>query len=101
MLAFSEYQTITEPMLQFHYQQGATSKLNLFPHILELSAKKNSSIQLQSFPEQATEGLCIYYINEGRFEWKINQQQYVLFPGDVVLILPEQKFGNEKGILEL
>ncbi len=88
-------------MLQFHYQQGATSKLSLFPHILELSTKKNSSIQLHSFPDQVTEGLCIYFINEGRFEWRLNEQSYILFPGDVVLILPGQKFGNDKGILEL
>ncbi len=88
-------------MLQFLYQQGATSGLSQFPHILELSAKKNASIQLQSFPEQVVEGLCIYFINEGRFEWKINEQRHVLFPGDVVLILPGQKFGNEKGILDL
>ena len=88
-------------MLQFLYQQGTASKLNLFPHILEMSTKKNSSIQLQSFPEQFTEGLSVYFINEGRFEWKINEQTHVLFPGDTVLILPEQKFGNEKGILEL
>ena len=88
-------------MLQFYYQQGITSKLSLFPHVLELCVKKNASIQLQSFPEQVTEGLCVYFINEGRFEWKINEQPYVLFPGDVALILPGQKFGNEREILEL
>jgi AraC-like DNA-binding protein len=88
-------------MLPFHYQQGASSKLNLFPHILELSIKKNSSIQLNSFPEQVTEGLCIYFINDGRFEWKLNEQLFILFPGDVFLILPGHRFGNEKGILEL
>jgi AraC-like DNA-binding protein len=88
-------------MLQFLYQQGITSSLSQFPHILELSAKKNASIQLQSFPEQVIEGLSIYFINEGRFEWRIDEQPHVLFPGDIVLILPGQKFGNEKGILEL
>lgn len=88
-------------MLQFHYQQGASSKLSLFPHIMELSNKKNSSIQLQSFPEQVTEGLCIYYISEGRFEWKLNGHPHILFPGDVVVIQPGQTYGNEKGILEL
>lgn len=88
-------------MLQFHYQQGASSLLSLFPHILELSAKKNSCIQFQSFPEQVAEGLSVYFINEGKFEWKIKGQSYVLFPGDVTLILPGEKFGNEKEILEL
>jgi AraC-like DNA-binding protein len=88
-------------MLQFHYQQGASSMLNLFPHILELCVKKNASIQFQSFPEQVAEGLSVYFINEGKFEWKINDQVYVLFPGDTTLILPGEKFGNEKEILEL
>jgi AraC-like DNA-binding protein len=88
-------------MLQFHYQQGASSMLNLFPHILELCVKKNASIQFQSFPEQVAEGLSVYFINEGKFEWKIKDQVYVLFPGDTTLILPGEKFGNEKEILEL
>jgi AraC-like DNA-binding protein len=63
--------------------------------------KKNASIQLQSFPEQVAEGLSVYFINEGKFEWKIKDQVYVLFPGDATLILPGEKFGNEKEILEL
>ena len=45
--------------------------------------------------------LRIYYINEGKFEWYINHQQYILYPGDVALILPGQKFGSEKGFLEI
>ncbi|MDO9374738.1 MAG: AraC family transcriptional regulator [Bacteroidota bacterium] len=88
-------------MLQFLYLQGATNKLALFPHVLELATKKNSSIQLQSFAEKKSTNLVIYYINEGRFEWLLDEKAHVLFPGDVVFILPGQKFGNEKGILEL
>ena len=88
-------------MLQFHYQQGTASQLALFPHILELSAKKNSCIQLHSFPEQMAEGLCIYFIQNGKFEWKLNEQHHYLFPGDTIIILPGERFGNEKGILEL
>ncbi|MET0634833.1 MAG: AraC family transcriptional regulator [Chitinophagaceae bacterium] len=88
-------------MFQFHYQQGVAGKLALFPHILELSIKKNTSIQLHSFTEKVAETLCIYFIHEGKFEWKLNDHLYILFPGDVALILPGQKFGNEKGILEL
>jgi len=87
-------------MLQFYYQQGV-GQLNQFAHILELGARKNTSIQLHSFPERKAEGVCIYFVNEGRFEWKIDGQLYQLFPGDVGLILPEQLFGNEKGVLEL
>src|SRR4051794_24707459 len=88
-------------MLQFHYQQGSAGKLALFPHILELSARKNTSIQLHSFPEQIAEGLCIYFIQNGKFEWKLNGKHHYLFPGDTIIILPDERFGNEKGILEL
>ena len=88
-------------MFQFQYQQGLAGKLALFPHILELCIKKNSSIQLHSFVEKTAEGLCVFFIHEGKFEWRLNEQPHVLFPGDVALILPGQKFGSEKGILEL
>ena len=88
-------------MFQFHYQQGLAGKLAQFPHILELCIKKNSSIQLHSFIEKTSEGLCVFYIHEGKFEWRLNEQQCCLFPGDVAIILPGQKFGSEKGILEL
>jgi AraC-like DNA-binding protein len=88
-------------VLQFQYQQGCVGKLDLFTHILELGATKNTAIKLQSFPERVADGMCIYFINEGRFEWTINGQLYVLFPGDVALVLPQQTFGNEKGVLEL
>lgn len=88
-------------MFQFHYQQGMAGKLALFPHILELCIRKNSSIQLHSFVEKVAEGLYVFFIHEGRFEWKLNGQSCCLFPGDAAIIMPGQRFGNEKGILEL
>ncbi|GGH72671.1 AraC-like DNA-binding protein [Filimonas zeae] len=88
-------------MYQFHYQQGAAGRLDAFPHILEIYAKKNTAIQLQSFPQQVASGLCIYYIQEGKFEWFVNGKHYFLFPGDTVLVLPGDTIGNDKGILEL
>src|SRR5688572_27288520 len=88
-------------MNQFVLQQGRSTELELFPHIMELGAKKNSSIQLNSLPESAAESLRIYYVIEGKFEWHIHQQQYMLYPGDAALILPGQKFGSEKGFLDI
>ncbi|HEX6849455.1 MAG TPA: AraC family transcriptional regulator, partial [Chitinophagaceae bacterium] len=40
-------------------------------------------------------------INEGKFEWRINDESYILYPGDVSLIMPNEKFGSEKGVLEI
>ncbi len=49
----------------------------------KLGIKKNGSIQLNAFPTTVTEDLRIYYIIEGRFEWRINHQPYIFYPGDV------------------
>ena len=88
-------------MNQFVLQQGNSKELRLFPHILELGIKKNISIQFNSFPISATNGIRIYYVMEGKFEWNIHSHQYVLYPGDVALILPGSSFGSPEGILEI
>jgi AraC-like DNA-binding protein len=88
-------------MNQFVLQQGRSTELRLFPHILEVGIKKNGSIQLNAFLTTATEGIRLYYILEGKFEWRINQQSHILYPGDVALILPGQSFGSDNGVLEI
>ena len=88
-------------MNQFVLQQGNSKELRHFPHILELGIKKNISIQLGSFPVSSAGGIRIYYVMEGKFEWCINQQQHILFPGDVALILPGHTFGSTTGVLEI
>jgi AraC-like DNA-binding protein len=88
-------------MNQFFFQHGCSKELQLFPHIKEIGTRKNSSIQLNSLPESTSENIRVYYINEGKFEWKIQQHQHLLYPGDIALILPGQNFGSEKGFLEI
>lgn len=88
-------------MNQFELRQGDSRELQLFPHIMELGVKKNASIHLNSLQVSAAESLRIYYIIDGKFEWLINQQQCTLFPGDLAMILPGQKFGSVKGFLEI
>lgn len=88
-------------MNQFILQQGNSKELRPFPHILELGIKKNISIRLGSFPVCSSGGIKVYYIVEGKFEWHINDQQYILYPGDTALILPGHTFGNQTGVLEI
>ena len=88
-------------MNQFVLLYGISAELRPFPHILELGSKKNGAIQPNTFPTTTTEGIRIYYIIEGRFEWRINQQSYIFYPGDVALVLPGSTFGSDKGILEI
>jgi AraC-like DNA-binding protein len=88
-------------MNQFVLEHGKSAELLLFPHILEVGIKKNGSIQLNTFPTTITEGLRIYYCIEGRFEWRINHQSCIFYPGDVALILPGTPFGSDNGVLEI
>ena len=88
-------------MNQFVLQYGKSNELLPFPHILEVGMKKNGAILFNTFLTTATEGLRIYYIIEGRFEWRINNQPYVFYPGDVAVVLPGTPFGSDKGSLEI
>lgn len=72
-----------------------------FPHIAEFAFRKNATIRLNSFPLTATEPVRLYYIMEGKFEWIINKQPYVLYPGDLAVVLPGQQLGGEKDFLDI
>jgi AraC-like DNA-binding protein len=89
-------------MNQFLLQQGSAKELQLFAHINEFALKRNNSIRLNSF-STSSESDCIrfYYIMEGKFEWTINDQHYILYPWDLAIILPGQTFGAEKGYLDI
>jgi AraC-like DNA-binding protein len=88
-------------MNQFLLQQGRSRELELFPHIVELGAKKITSIRLNSFAETISDNLRIYYINDGKYEWQVNRQTFILYPGDLAIILPGQAFNSQKGYLEI
>lgn len=88
-------------MNQFVLQQEHSRELQWFPHIVEFGTKKNMSIQLNSLPVTVKEGIRIYYITDGKFEWNIDGQQHKLYPGDAALVLPGRPFGGTKGFLEI
>lgn len=76
-------------------------ELHQFPHINEFAFKKINNIQLDSFKKQVSVFLRIYYVSEGRFEWNIDDQVYILYPGDLAIILPGQSFGAEKEFFDI
>jgi AraC-like DNA-binding protein len=88
-------------MNQFFLQQGISKELELFPHIVEIALKKNNAIRLNSLHATSTNSLRIYYVIDGKFEWILHDQQYILYPGDIAIILPGQKFGGGKGFLDI
>lgn len=82
---------------QFILQKGLSKELASFPQIKEFGMRKNNTIQLDSFPVTKSENLHIYFIVDGKFEWSINGQHLVLYPGDTAVVLPGQEIGGSNG----
>ena len=87
-------------MNQFSLKNGCDELLP-FPHIVEFALKKNTAIQFDSLKAFAAEPLRFYFIIEGKFEWVIHDQHYVLYPGDLAIVLPGQMLGGEKDIMHI
>jgi AraC-like DNA-binding protein len=77
-------------MNQFFLHHSQSKELEGFPHIIELGIQKNTSIQLNSLCNSVTETIRVYYILDGKFAWEINDRNYILYPGDLAIILPGQ-----------
>ncbi len=80
---------------------GCSEELIFFPHIKELGLVKNAAIQLNALPKAVMPGIKVFYILDGKFHWNIHAQEYILYPGDVAMILPGQEFGSTTGVLEI
>src|SRR5215203_7555153 len=76
-------------------------ELQLFPHINEFGSKKSNTIQFNSLKKEPSKALRFYFVADGKYEWVIDQQHYILFPGDLAIILPGQVFGGEKDFLDI
>lgn len=76
-------------------------ELVAFPHIVELVSKKINVIQFDSLKKQVSGFLSFYYVVDGRFDWVIDEKHYVLYPGDLAVILPGQSFGGVKDLLDI
>jgi AraC-like DNA-binding protein len=76
-------------------------ELGAFPHIIEFAFKKNTTVQFNSLKKETTEFLRFYYVLEGRFDWVIEEEHHILYPGDLAIILPGRSFGGEKDLLDI
>src|SRR5688572_30051675 len=87
-------------MNQFLFRKEC-NELRQFPHIIEFALKKIATIQFHSLKKETSKLLRLYYIIDGKFEWIIDQQQYMLYPGDLAVVVPGQVFGGEKDFLDV
>ena len=88
-------------MNQFLLRQDGSPELQNFSHIIEFALKRNHSIQLNSFTASHSDCIRFYYVLDGKFEWFIQQEHFILYPFDLAIILPGQTFGSEKGYLDI
>ncbi|HVG15667.1 MAG TPA: AraC family transcriptional regulator [Chitinophagaceae bacterium] len=75
--------------------------LQAFPHIVEFAIKKINTVQFDSLKKEALDLLRIYYVIDGRFEWIIEGQRHMVYPGDLAIILPGQSFGGERDLFDV
>ena len=84
-----------------YFLRKECKELHAFPHVVEFGLKKNNTIQFDSFKKETCEFLRFYYVVDGRFDWMIEEQHHILYPGDLAIILPGQSFGGEKDLLDI
>ncbi|TDH23473.1 AraC family transcriptional regulator [Segetibacter sp. 3557_3] len=84
-----------------YFLKKECKELHAFPHVLEFAFKKNNTIQFGSLRKETCKFLRFYYVVDGRFDWNIEEQHYILYPGDLAIILPGQCFGGEKDLLDI
>ena len=78
-----------------------SKELQLFSHIIEFAFKKSATIQFDSLKKETSKYLRLYYVVDGKFEWIIDGQHHILYPGDLAVILPGKIFGGEKDFLDI
>ncbi|HEY5371500.1 MAG TPA: AraC family transcriptional regulator [Hanamia sp.] len=84
-----------------YFLKKECKELHAFPHVTEFALKKINSIQFESFKIETSEFLRFYYVLDGRFDWIINNEHHILFPNDLAIILPGQRFGGQKDLLDI
>ncbi|WP_342648207.1 AraC family transcriptional regulator [Mucilaginibacter sp. CSA2-8R] len=88
-------------MTQTIFRHDLSPELAAFPHLLEIGLIKNSTITLNSFLKECSEGIGLRLVTEGKFDWLIDGKAYTVYPGDLVLLLPGQFIGGDNDILNI
>lgn len=87
-------------MSQFLLHQGKCKELQLFTHIVEFANQKIQNVQLNTLEITQIQEFRILYVTDGKYEWMLNDQFFTIYPGDMVIICPGQKFGSDKGFFD-
>lgn len=88
-------------MSPFILYQGKAKELAAFPYIIEFANYKTQNIQFHSHEIKPSDGIRICFISEGKFDWNIDGQQYLLYPNDTSMTCPWQKIGGSRGFFDI
>jgi len=84
-----------------YFLKKECKELHAFPHVIEFALKKINTIQFDSLKKETSDFFRFYYVIDGRFDWMIEDHHHILYPGDLAIILPGQRFGGEKDLLDI
>ena len=88
-------------MNPFSFQYGKSDELAHLAHVHEFVLRKNNNVRFDTFPLVTSNTLRLYYVLDGKFEWLIDAKRFVLYPGDVAIVLPGQDIGGAMGFLDI
>lgn len=88
-------------MNQFSFRKGKSTEISSWPQILEFSKVKTKSVKANSFLKDYNEGLRFVFILEGKHYWIINNQTFITFPNDLVIVFPDEIFGSPTANFEV
>ena len=54
-----------------------------------------------TLPLHYNKGIEICYVTKGRYEWSVDKEKHILYPGDGFVTCPWQFHGSERGVIEL
>lgn len=72
-----------------------------FPHIREFGQMEFKDIRLRSLDLHYNDGIEICYIHKGKYQWNIEDQRFILYPGDCFFTMPWQRHGSPDGFIDL
>ncbi len=80
---------------------NSVDKLNNYPFIREFGCQKFDTVVPRSLNPHYNKGIEVCYIVSGKFRWKVEDKEYLLFPGDCFVTCPYERHGGVDGFLDL
>ena len=93
-------------MSYFIYSKAPHRLVNIpvieeFPCIWEFGHERYSNIRPSSLDLHLNSGIEICYVKKGRYDWQVENKEYVVYPGEGFITCPWEYHGNSLGVVEL